>query len=469
MPRNQAIAAIVEAETRGTLWERRVLGYPVWAMDRLRRYIDALFEDEPARAPSVTERLDALRVPMQRSLAGLPAGLPPARRGRDVWVLSQSSYRRTDEAGASRCIFAEHLREQLGPRLLFIERNTARTALHAQPDVFLLDAFHLSAMLSAKAMAPLFVRTLDEALRKAFAPTPPALLCQLALYGRAMEHLMARWLRRARPKAVFVLCGYQPFVPLQRAVRAAGIPLIELQHGIIHGSHPGYIFDHVAEQLHFPDHLLVWGRHFGELVERESPRWRGRWSVGGHPWLKREVAKTPLGRSARTLCLIFSQNETAVREQLRALLPQLRARLPSSYTLMIKPHPREADHAQFWGPALSEGIELARHTDDTYALLGRCRLALSVFSTVAIEAPAYGCPSVVLRSPYWNDDIRQLVAQGTLIAADDAHDVVAALDRAESGAGTDDLGARMFGIGEPEPDFAALIERLRAARHPYGS
>lgn len=458
MPRNQAISEIVAAETRGNLWERRVLGYPVWAMHRLQRYVDALFQDAPpAAARSVAERLDSLRAPMQRSLADLP-GLRAASRERDIWVLSLSSYRRTDEHGESRCIFAEHLRRQLGPRLLFLERNNSGLQLpHTPADTIYLDAVHLPAMLSAKAVAPLFARTLDAELTQAFAPTPPALLCQLALYGRVMQRLAEEWLQRARPKAVFVVCGYQPFIPVQRAVRAAGIPLIELQHGVIHDSHPGYIFDAIGEQPHFPDRLVVFGRHSGELLDRESPRWRGRWSVGGHPWLKRQVEHARAAGHERRLCLVFSQNEQAVREQLRALLPELRAQLPESLTLMIKPHPREADHAEFWAPALMHGIELARHTDDTYSLLGRCRLALSVFSTVAIEAPAFGCPSVVLESPYWNEDIRQLVAQGTLIAARDAREIVAALDH-ETWHDDADLAARLFGIGEPELDFATLIE-----------
>jgi hypothetical protein len=463
MPRNQAISAIIAAETRGALWERRVLGYPVWAMTRLQRYVDALFQDgPPAAARSVAERLDALRIPMQRSLAGLP-DLRSASRDRNIWVLSLSAYRRTDEHGDSRCIFAEHLRRQLGQRLLFLERNNSALALeHTPPDTIYLDAFHLPAMLSAKAVAPLLARTLDPELREAFAPTPPALLCQLALYGRATQLLAQQWLQRARPEAVFVVCGYQPFIPFQRAVRAAGIPLIELQHGVIHDSHPGYIFDASGEQPHFPDHLVTFGRHFGELLDRESPRWRDRWSVGGHPWLKRHVEHARSAGQERRLCLVFSQNEPAVREQLRALLPELRALLPGWMTLTIKPHPRETDHGEFWAPALAHGIELARHTDDTYSLLGRCRLALSVFSTVAIEAPAFGCPSVVLESPYWNEDIRQLVAQGTLIAARTATEVVAALEhQAPSDGMHDDLAASLFGIGEPELDFAALIERLR--------
>jgi glycosyltransferase involved in cell wall biosynthesis len=170
----------------------------------------------------------------------------------------------------------------------------------------------------------------------------------------------------------------------------------------------------------------------------------------------------PESSGRRELCVIFSQNEAAVRQQLQELIPGLRRRLPGDMEVVIKPHPRERDHEAYWGRTVGEGIRLAAADDDTYRLLGRCRLAVSVFSSVAVEALAYGCASVVLRSPFWNEDIRGLVEAGALIPATDADEVAAALARPTSG--FEAQARSMFGVGEPEPDFARLIDDLQRRR-----
>jgi hypothetical protein len=268
--------------------------------------------------------------------------------------------------------------------------------------------------------------------------------------------------RRAKPKAVFVLNGYHLFIPIQIAVREAGIPLIELQHGIIHESHPGYVFGDMPEFEHLPDHLLVFGRHFGELLDRESPRWRGKWSIGGHPWLKRKRAGLDrLPDSAFDTVVVFSQRYTPVREALRALLPELRSRVPAGLRLVLKPHPGEPDAVEYYGK--QPGLEFAAPSDDTYELLRRCRLSVSPYSTVAFEALAFRCRSAVLRTSLWMDDFRALVEQGVMIALDGATHAAELANLPVIGGAHDDLANRLFGVHEPDPDLTELIERIRAS------
>ena len=53
MPRNHAIDAVAAAEERGALWQQRVLGYPVWPLERLRRYRAELTRGQVVEAVSV--------------------------------------------------------------------------------------------------------------------------------------------------------------------------------------------------------------------------------------------------------------------------------------------------------------------------------------------------------------------------------------------------------------------------------
>jgi hypothetical protein len=462
MPRNYAIEAVRAHEERGRLFEQRVLGYPVWPLERLRRYRSELLRGDVVErtGPSapLESRLGALKAPLKQAAADVRAfGVPRILRERDIWVLSQSAYRKPDDGGALQCIFTEDLRAQLGERVVFIERINNDVIAPPRRDVVHLDSLHVFAMLSAQAASLALGRAgiVRARQREAF-DLPASYLCQLALYGRTVQEAFARLLAKHKPKAVFVLCAYQPFIPIQRAIKAAGIPLIELQHGLIHESHPGYALDGGASADHVPDHLVVFGQRFAEIAEAASPYWRGKLSVGGHGWLRAKSASTrPLAE--RRDVILFSQLEQPVREALRTLALELAPLLPEAMRVVIKPHPRESDADGYWGAITGGRIQLAPFRSDSYALLRDCRAAVSVYSTIALEAPAFGCPSIVLRSPLWSDDIHAMVDSGALLAADGAAEVRALLDAGATGASAANA---LFGVATPPLDYTRLIAEL---------
>jgi len=462
MPRNYAIDAVRESEERGQLWQQRVLGYPVWPLERLRRYRAELVRGQVVErtGPSapLESRLNALKAPLAQAAADVRAfGLPRVLLERDIWVLNQSAYRKPDAHGELQCIFAEDLRAQLGERVVFLERINNDLVAPPRRDVVHIDALQVFAMVSAQAAAlPLGKLGVVPAAQQQAFELSASYLCQLALYGRTLQAATERLIALRRPAAVFVLCGYQPFVPMQRAIKSAGIPLIELQHGLIHESHSGYVLDGGAGADHVPDHLVVFGQRFAEIVEDACPYWRGRLSIGGHPWLREKRAHTQPLRERRDV-ILFSQPEQPVREGLRALALELAPQLPSGMRVVIKPHPRESDSDAYWGAIASDRIALAPFRADSYTLLRDCRAAVSVYSTIALEAPAFGCPSIVLRSPFWTDDIRAMVDSGALRAADGAHDVLAALNDGSSS--TSDADA-LFGVATPALDYARLLDTL---------
>jgi hypothetical protein len=471
MGRNAAIEAVALAEERGRLFQQRVLGYPVWPLERLRRYRLELMEGEliestGPRAP-FSRRLNSVKVPLLQSLRDArELGLPKAVMERDIWVLASSSYRRADARGDLQCIFTEDLREQLGDRVVFLERTTNEVQAKPREDVFHLDALHVSAMLAAKALGPVAAKggALTKEQRQAFAPMAPGYVCQLAMYGQTMQRIAAGLIEQRRPRAVFVLCGYQPHIPIQRAVRAAGIPLIELQHGLIHDSHPGYALDGGSACDHVPDHLVVFGSRFERIAHNVSSHWRGRTSIGGHPWLRaKSKGVAPLGE--RSAIVLFSQADQPVRQALRAIATGLVAKRPQGARVIVKPHPRETDG--YWDDLGALGIEIAACGADSYSLLRECRVAVAVHSTIALEAPAFGCATTVTHPALWTEDIEAMVEQGALLHVDSAADVCAAYERApERDAHGDGSGSHarladeLFGISAPPLDYRALIEKL---------
>lgn len=438
---------------------------PVWSLERLPQYrarlrASAVGTEVPTErtANPVSNLVSRIRA----SAHDLRRGGPASRRHRDIWVLSASNYRRKDDQGVYQCALAEHVRSQLGSRLLFIERNQANIPAQDREDVLFLDAAFIGAEAVGRAVGPLLAVTpLGADARRPGSPASASLLCRDGIYARLMLTLARKWIREAPPKAVFVLNGYHLFIPFQIAVREAGIPLIELQHGIITESHSGYIYDRPPPVEHLPDHLVVYGRHFGELLDRESPRWRGRWSVGGHPWLRIKRAgidKEP--DSAFDTVALFSQDLPFVQERMRALAPELRRKLDRRIRLVLKPHPGERNTEAYYAEAARAGVEIATPRDDSYTLLRRCRLAVTVYSTVSLEALAFRSRSALLRSPVWPEDLRTLVEQGVISAADTADDLLPLAQLAPPSPREDDLANRLFGVREPPLDFEKLIHSV---------
>jgi hypothetical protein len=458
---NRAITTLLELERRDGLWRREVLGYPVWAELRLGCYHRLL---EHGRVAAPLPQPELRRRSWGRASASardLSLKLPRELGRRDVWVLGSTRYRRTDQRGIARSIFASDLEEQLGQRLLFLETNLTRAERSPEPNVVYLDALRdllrSGASRSARWLPAACAGDLGAA---ELALDAPAVLSK-ALFGRACREFARVLFARKRPRAVFVLCAYDQHVPFQLEARARQIPVIELQHGVIHESHPGYVFGSGPRPPHAPDHLVVFGEHYGQLLERGSPHWTKRWSVGGHPWLKAKRAEHA-ARSPDDMIVLFGQNVPSVQQRLRALALELRVRLPVT-RLVLKPHPAEQTAKDVYAGLPENGIEVAPASGDSYELLGRCRVAVSVFSTIAVEALAFRCASVVLRSPNWFEDIHAFVQEGFLHAADGVEDVVAVYGHA--GAARDGaVDRRLFGVGQAALDFGALIDDLAAGR-----
>ena len=457
---NEAITELLELERREGLWEREVLGYPVWAELRLECYHRLLGAGAGPRANN--DSRDLRRVSLRRAPASardVLTKLPRELGRRDVWVLGSTRYRRPHASGAAPSIFARDLEAQLGSRLLFLETNLSQLERSAEPNVVFLDALRDP----CRALASRSARWLPEAwangLDRAELGLDARAVLRQAVYGRTWRALAHALMERSRPRAVVVLCAYNQHIPFQLEARARSIPIIELQHGVIHESHPGYVFGDAAPRC-APDHLVVFGEHYGRTIENGSAYWRGRWSVGGHPWLKAK-REAHAGSAPEDCIVLFGQNVPSVQQRLLALALELRARLPA-VRLLLKPHPAERDASTIYGALLERGVELAAPGADSYELLARCRVAVSVFSTIEVEALAFPCTSVVLRSPNWFEDIRAFVAAGFLRAADGPEDVERAYrDGLDSRAARVDR--QLFGVDHPGVDFEQLIDRLQAA------
>ncbi|HEX2735244.1 MAG TPA: hypothetical protein VHM70_26755 [Polyangiaceae bacterium] len=463
MPHTPAVQHLLETEAARGLQARRVLGYPVWGIERYgwheRNLAQGLSSGEASEGQGEPKARRNLRIKESvRDLVSM-AGLEQ----RDIWVLSSSQYRRKDAAGHERCMFTSFLEDALGDRLLFLERNVGAVSANPRDNVLFLDSLMEAIAASASVSARLLEHLIDQQTVRAFSPIPRKRLAKAAIMGQLWETVGTALVRKLQPKAVFVLCGYTRFVPLQRILKREGVPLIELQHGIVHNGHAGYSFDPASPPDYAPDHMLVFGERFGQALEECSGYWRGRWSVGGHPWLAERVRDSGAHPNPQGPVVFFSQPIEPVKRLLQSFLPEFRRLLPAEIEVVLKPHPREPDPSRDFKAAIDLGVKLDPLLGDSYRRLAQCRASVCVFSTLALEALAFPCPSIVLRSPLWPPDIQVLVDSGDLLAADTPEQLVKLISELSTSAERSRLAASLFGIGVEPPNFKALIQRLRQA------
>jgi hypothetical protein len=156
--------------------------------------------------------------------------------------------------------------------------------------------------------------------------------------------------------------------------------------------------------------------------------------------------------------VFFSQFEMPVQQQVDRIAAEL-ARRADGHRISIKPHPREQTTDLTYRNAASAGVEILPTSEDSYQLLRKTDVAISVYSTVAVEALAYPCRSIVLTSPNWPEAIESLVAQGYLESATDAADLARLFEQPSTIRERGAVAQHLFGIDEPPLDFEALVER----------
>lgn len=466
MSPNPALQHIFELEAELGLWALEPHGFPVWYSRRLAAYRRELTGERAQMPKAPQTKLEGWRRDadlVRNSIQDVAATLPTLVDGGLV-LLTSSSYRRRRKGGTAPCVFSTHLEQQLGDRLQVFELDNGNIPREERPpNVASIDLGFGPSYRFTRQLA-----RLDAALRpakhyrigRAFSKVGEAGAVALSLHARLVYEAALAWFRLRRPRAVFVICAYSHFTPIQLAAKRLGIPVIELQHGVIHESHPGYIFPPLGEEhfarLPVPDHLVVFGRTFGELLDENCAYWKDRWTVGGHPWLQETLASSA-SIDAAEICF-FSQCEAPVRQAIRASASELLRLLPG-VSIGIKPHPGEGDASQFYAAPIAAGALLYGRGDDSYALLKQTKMAVCVHSTVVIEALAFPCVPVAIESEAWTEAIAVLVEKGQIKRATSGADLAAIWAQlAESPRQTD--AESMFAIGAPSPDFEQLIARV---------
>jgi hypothetical protein len=252
---------------------------------------------------------------------------------------------------------------------------------------------------------------------------------------RAVEtcaRLFEGWLRRARPRALVLDCWYgREAMGAAMAAHALRIPVIDLQHGIQGRAHPlyaGWSPPPAGGYEAFPDRFWVWGAGDAESLVASNPgalgpdavrvvghRWLEAWTQPeGDPQRRPALADAERLVGGRRALLVTLQKGVSFRE---ALVPLVRC-APPEWRWLVRPHRRtQVDPARLEAElreATGRPVEVRRAARlPLYALLRVCAWHVTGFSTCALEALAFGVPTLLTHESGLHA-YADLVAQGVM-------------------------------------------------------
>lgn len=268
---------------------------------------------------------------------------------------------------------------------------------------------------------------------------------------RAKLPLYRALLRRVDPDLALVVVSYvrESFV---EACQREGVPVVELQHGVLGEYHLGYAYPGDRTKETAPDYLLSFGEFWTEAVDFPVPA--GNVHPVGYPYLERRAAA--LDRVGSEEVLFVSQGPVGEALSRFAIAFAERTDRPVAYKL----HPGEYDRWERDYPHLVDAARagtLAVRTDDPtlYEQFAAADAQVGVFSTALYEGLQFGLSTYTVDVP-GTAYLDRLVASGAARRVGTPAALEAALE--EDGGPTDVDTDRFFQPNAVENARSALAD-----------
>jgi glycosyltransferase involved in cell wall biosynthesis len=250
-------------------------------------------------------------------------------------------------------------------------------------------------------------------------------------------------LRRLRPAGILLADEYHRQDWLAAAALES-VPVAAVQHGVIHGTHVGYIHRTRTPELRLPARTYVFGAWERSLLLRESVYRADEVVVGGSPRLDLVQPRTDGAAALRRRLGVDPDQRLVVLSgswgplQRRFYYPIALRRLFDRHLegthLVVKLHPTEADEGPYRAvvEAVAERggfapppITTVRDVD-LYELLAAADAHIGIRSTVLTESVVVGTPNLIAAGLAGYDQL-DYVASGVAIPVEDGADMRLAL------------------------------------------
>ena len=267
--------------------------------------------------------------------------------------------------------------------------------------------------------------------------------------------LMKRAIEVEKPDLVLITCGY---CQLGRAAVIAGklkgVPTLEIQHGVIHPYHSGYIYakDEIPPEGNvklsyclIPDKTAVYGNYQKDLLTKVSTYPANSVVVTGQPrydilchidkiYSKEKFLSKYNINPAHKVILWTTQchglNDEENAKNFKAVFRTMQNL--KDVTLVIKQHPNEGKrYTKMIKDYLNKyGIDVVipPASSDTYEQLFACDLMITRHSTTAMEAMALNKPVIILNLSGEPDSV-EYVKEGVALGVYKGEDLKATIEK----------------------------------------
>ena len=240
--------------------------------------------------------------------------------------------------------------------------------------------------------------------------------------------LYERLLERTDPELVVVVVAYGRETLIE-ACKRKGIPVVELQHGVIYDYHYGYSYPEGETKYAFPDYLLTFGEFWNENVRFPLPD--ERVIPVGYPYLEERLNTYADVKRSEQL-LFISQGTIGAELSRFALAVHDDDRV--DHEVVYKLHPGEYDRWEGEYPwlAKSDVRVIDEPEPPLYRLFAESTAQVGVGSTAVYEGLCFGLETFVFDTD-GADVLQPLVEDEVASAINDADDLTAAFESNDRG------------------------------------
>jgi len=237
-------------------------------------------------------------------------------------------------------------------------------------------------------------------------------------YRRVRLPLYKSMLQRVSPMVAFLTASYGGRETFVEACQAEGVPVVELQHGVITRYHMGYSFPDTPKHV-FPDYIFSFGDYWADAVELPLPD--EHVIPVGYPYLERQSSRYADYTSADRILII---SQPRVREQLSKFAIYLDKADAVDSDVIYKLHPVEYGEWREAYPGLADSnVEVVSDDPPLYELFATSTAQVGVYSTALFEGLNFGLDTFVLDAPGW-EYMKYLVDSGFAVVVSSPREFV---------------------------------------------
>lgn len=274
---------------------------------------------------------------------------------------------------------------------------------------------------------------------------------RLPLYQRAV--------RQIDPEVAFLTSSYNGRETFVEACQAEGVPVVELQHGVITNYHMGYSYPYDNKNV-FPDYFFTFGEYWSDAVDLPLPD--ENVIPIGYPFLERRVSEYQHAET-KDQVLVVSQPPHA--ETLSRFAVALSESTATDETVVYKLHPKEyADWEERYPHLVSSAVEISAGEPPLYELFAESQAQIGVDSTALYEGLRFGLETYIFDDA-GSVQMEYLLSNGHATLVRSAEEYLTARKAGDDGSNVD---SEFFFSRNAADNFHSAVEMIKSCQDSTG-